>query len=169
MKKPILITLCCTSLMLVTPFTTVAQENRISSNLQEEPNIDRLVAQIRTVVDEVLQRYGHIQIVKGICSGILRFLDNSVFKTIWRIFCTLLFYFVAIPLGMLVMIILFILKPYDYSYMITFLTFLIFISWAAICSDYSITKSILPFQSIYTMLETKDNINTFDGCPCLQE
>jgi len=169
MKKTILITLCCASLMLITPLTGVAQENTVSNNLPEQPkDVEGLVAQIRTVVDEVLQRYGHIQIVKGICSGILRFLDNSVFKTIWRIFCTLLFYFVAIPLGMLVMIILFILKPYDYSYMITFLTFLIFISWAAICSDYSITKSILPFQSIYTMLETKDNLTqSFDGCPCL--
>ena len=38
MKKPILITLCCASLMLLTPLVGVAQENTVSNNLSEQPN-----------------------------------------------------------------------------------------------------------------------------------
>ena len=38
MKKEILITLCCASLILVTPLTGVAQESTVSSNLPEQPN-----------------------------------------------------------------------------------------------------------------------------------
>lgn len=40
MKKPILITLCCVCLMLVTPLTSVAQENTVSSNLPEQQYVD---------------------------------------------------------------------------------------------------------------------------------
>jgi len=40
MKKEILITLLCAGLMLVTPFTTVARENKITSNISEQPDIE---------------------------------------------------------------------------------------------------------------------------------
>ncbi len=47
MKKTILITLCCVSLIFVTPFTTVAQENTVSNNLLEQSDIDDLVPHIK--------------------------------------------------------------------------------------------------------------------------
>ena len=61
MKKPILITLLCTCLMLVTPLVGVAQENKISNNPSEQPDIDGLVSHLRVVIDEILEkatRYG---------------------------------------------------------------------------------------------------------------
>ena len=66
MKKPILITFLCAGLMLVTPFSVVARENKISSNLTDEPDIEGLVAELRVVIDEILQTYGHIPMVSNL-------------------------------------------------------------------------------------------------------
>jgi methionine-rich copper-binding protein CopC len=57
MMKKILITLVCATLMLITPFTVVAHENKITSTLIEESNVDRIVAQIKTRIDEKLEKY----------------------------------------------------------------------------------------------------------------
>ena len=51
MKKPILITLLCAGLVLVTPFTTVAQENKVSSNLSDEPDVEPKDYLFQTIID----------------------------------------------------------------------------------------------------------------------
>ena len=155
MKKEILITLCCASLMLVTPLTSIAQENTVSSNLPEQPNdVEGLVAQIRTVIDEILQRYGHIPMVRSLCNVILNTLGLLGDLTI----CIII-----IITALLTM-------PFIwYSYFIHSLFILCLLVVDDYCPPYNNLISKLSFQSIYTMLETKDNINTFDGCPCLQE
>jgi len=62
MKKEILIACICIILILITPFTVVAEENKITSNIVEEPDVDGLVDQIRFVINEILQNYGHLPI-----------------------------------------------------------------------------------------------------------
>ena len=57
MKKNILIALVCASLILVTPFTVVAQENKIRNNITEEFDVERIVAQIRNRINEKLVKY----------------------------------------------------------------------------------------------------------------
>jgi hypothetical protein len=83
MKKPILITLCVTGLMLFTPFTTVAQENKVADNLKYEPDKEELVTQLRGVINEILQKYGHIPIVKSIFTWILSYLIWILSVFIW--------------------------------------------------------------------------------------
>ena len=159
MKKEILIALLCAGLMLVAPFTVVAQENTVSNNLPEQPNdVEGLVAQIKTVIDEILQRYGHIPIVRSLCNVIFNILDS--FGLV--LFCL----FLEIILWPLVIIdtILFGVIG-ELPYYLTLMCFLIAWIIDTECPD-PFKQS---FQSIYTMLETKDNINTFDCCPCLQE
>jgi len=163
MKKEILITILCTSLMLVTPFTSIAQENKVSNNLPEQPNdVDGLVVQIRTVVNDILVKYGHIPLVRSLCNminNILSWYPGNI------LYCILLF-ILAVPLASLLLIIGWWYRNLFY------LVILILHEFDSNCPpktpfffDWSSS-----FQSIYTMLETKDNLtNTFDGCPCLQE
>jgi len=165
MKKEILITLLCAGLMLVTPFTTIAQENKVSSNLKDEPDdVEGLVAQIRTVVDEILQKYGHIPMVRSISDLILILL--GLFGLI--IFCIFSISIVAL-IGIIAMI-LALLRFYDIPlFLMAFLLHLI-TELEHYCNPLYPPFSLkLPFKSLYTMLETKDNINTFDCCPCLEE
>lgn len=76
MKKSILITLLCAGLMLVTPLSSVAQENKISNNIPDMPDdVDDFVAQIRIVVNEILEKYGYIPMVKSLCNMVLNTLD----------------------------------------------------------------------------------------------
>jgi len=158
MKKEILITLLCAGLMLVTPFTTIAQENKVSSNLTDNPDINGLIVQIRTVVNEILQKYGNIPMVRSLCNVIFNILDS--FGLV--LFCL----FLEIILWPLVIIdtILFGVIG-ELPYYLTLMCFLIAWIIDTECPD-PFKQS---FQSIYTMLETKDNINTFDCCPCLEE
>ena len=51
MKKEIIIALVCAGLMLVTPFTTIAQENKVSSNLIEQPDIEPKDYLFQTIID----------------------------------------------------------------------------------------------------------------------
>ena len=108
MKKYILIAMVFVSLMLITPFTVVARENKISSNLSEQPDIDGLVAQIRVVIDEILQKYGHIPMVSHICDK----LDNITFIFSW---IYLLLYIIFVGIGLFLYVLL---KFYDYYYWI---------------------------------------------------
>jgi hypothetical protein len=164
MKKPILITFCCAGLMLVTPLVGVAQENTVSNNLSELPNdVEGLVAQIRTVVDEILQRYGHIPIIAKQCGIILNLLELVGYMIIC-IFLIMLF----IPVFILHTVFLLLRLEYLRQYMAMFTVGIGLLTYV-FCPPYNEFISKLPFQSIYTMLETKDNINTFDGCPCLQD
>ena len=164
MKKPILITLLCAVLMLVTPLTGVAQENTVSNNLPEQPkDVEGLIVQIRTVVDEILQRYGHIPMVRSLCNIILKTMDS---------FNLLLFCIFIVVITIPVFIIVFfvwstfgIIPP-----TLGPILFLLAMILDSECPQSNTLNNLLPsFKSLYPMLETNDNINTFDGCPCLQE
>ena len=163
MKKPILITLLCTGLMLVTPLSGVAQENKISNNISEQSNIEGLVAQITTVIDEILQRYRHIQVVKGLCNVVI----NSLGLIVDIIFCIILF----IILILFFLLMLFITNIIGFiPYYLSSLVFALFLKYDNNCPPKTpfFFDWFSSFQSIYTMLETKDNLTqSFDGCPCL--
>ena len=165
MKKPFLITLCCASLMLVTPLVGVAQENTVSNNLPEQPNdVEGLVAQIRTVVDEVLQKFGHIPMVRSLCNVIQNALG------LFGLILSCIFYLImALLLGPFVVILIYF--NYDEDALNLAIVVAIFITeFDSNCNPFYPPWNLkLPFQSIYTLSETKDNINTFAGCPCLQE
>ena len=160
MKKEILITLLCADLMLVTPFTTIAQENKVSSNLTEKPDINGLIVQIRTVVNEILQKYGNIPMVRGLCNVILNSLGLFVFWLICEIIFIICLLFVPVVWFCVIMGLGYIGQNIAW-YISTIASTL-----DRECPDNPFEQS---FHSIYTMLETKDNINTFDGCPCLEE
>ena len=81
MKKHILIALVCASLMMITPFTVVAQENKITGNLIEEPNVDRLVAQILNKYEQnpIVNKFGDLikyllELIVNIVKSILQFM-----------------------------------------------------------------------------------------------
>ena len=71
MKKEILIAIVFASLMLFTPFTTAAQENKVSNNLSEQPDVEGVVAQLLVVINEILQKYGHNPMVRSLFNLIL--------------------------------------------------------------------------------------------------
>ena len=164
MDKPILIALICASLILVTPFTGVALENTVYNNLPEQPDdVEGLVAQIRTVIDEILQRYGHIPMVNNLANEILNLL-GLIGKTIFCIFLVI----ITIPA---LLIFTFFFANFDITLQnIGGLLLILLIILDRQCPQPTSLNNLLPsFQSIYTMLKTTDNTNTFHGCPCLQE
>jgi len=83
MNKKILVACLCVTLMLITPLV-VAKENKITTNIMEEsivvePNVDDiegLVAQLRVVINEILQDYGHISMIRNQCNKIVDVLDS---------------------------------------------------------------------------------------------
>ena len=154
MKKTIFITLLCASLMLVTPLTSVAQENKVSSNLTDNPDINGLIVQIRIVVNEILEKYGHIPMFRSLCDSILNTLGLLGDLTI----CIIL------------IITLFLTAPFIWdSYFLWSLTILCLLLLDDYCPPYDKLISKLPLQSLYTLSQTNDLTNTFDDCPCLQE
>jgi len=164
MKKEILITLLCAGMLLVTPLVGIAQENKISDSIPDmSDDVEGLIAKIRTVVNEVLEKYGHIPTVRGLCNVILNTLDSAG-DMIICIFLIMLF----IPVFILHTVFLLLGFENLRQYMAMFTVGIGLLTYV-FCPPYNEFISIPSFKFIYTMLETKDNINTFDGCPCLQE
>ena len=162
MKKPILITLLCAGLMLVTPFTTIAKEHQVSNNLTDNPDIDGLIAQIRTVVDEIFEKYGHISIIANQCGLIINLLDSVEDMII----CIIL---IMLTIPVIILFTIFAMLKLDF--LIQYMAGIAFVIGTLLddyCFTYNKSISKLSFQSINTMLETKDNLTqSFDGCPCL--
>ena len=161
MNKTTLFTILCASLMLITPLTSVAQENKISSNLQEEPDIDGLVAQLHVVIDEVLQRYGHILMVSNLCNVLLDIL-GWIGTIVFCIFLVLL----VLPLILLFFLLLR-LDIGSYS-LIVFILFIFSIT-SRYCNPLNFLNFQLSHQSIFALSETIDSTNQLDDCLCLQE
>ena len=160
MKKEILIALLCAGLMLVTPFTAVAQENKISSNLKEQPDVEELLTQIRVVIDEILEKYRHIPIIGNLCNMVL----NSL-GLLGNIIICILLIIIAIPIG-LVAVILAILGFDNIALNLAALVFIIIDISGDYCTPYNSFISKLPLKSISTLIEI-NNISELD-CPCLQ-
>ena len=161
MKKPFLITFLCASLILVTPFTGVAQENKVSNTLTEHPDIDGLVAQIRVVINEILQKYGHIPIVNNLLQSII-----SLLLLFARITLCIFLIIIGIPIVILFFILFFLGMSPDY---LLFYVTLIFSTLDDFCLTYRPFISKLQLQSIVTQLETDNITYSAKNCPCLQE
>ena len=157
MKKTILITLCCASLMLITPLTGVAQENTVSNNLPEQPDdVEGLVAQIRIVVDEILQKYGHIPIVRGLCNMILGLLSDLIGKIIYCITLIIL----AIPVGILGLFLGLVLRLEYIAYHFLGMALVLISKYDRNCPPSTPLNNLLSsFHPLYTLSETNDITN----------
>jgi hypothetical protein len=161
MKKVIPIAFAIASLILIAPITGIASENKVSDNLPEQ-DIDELVVQIQNVIDEVLEKYGHIPMVRGLCNVIINSLDSIY----WLLFCVFLV-IITIPIFLIVTIIWTITEALPQ--ILGSLLFLLVIIFGEDCSPSTSLNNLLsPFQSIFTISETND-ISDFSDCPCLQE
>jgi hypothetical protein len=93
MNKKIIIAFICASLILITSFTVVAQESKVTSNRTDETNIGGSVNQLRIVFNEILEKYGSISNSVNISGIILNLLGLFV-----KILCYMVYYMVWIPL-----------------------------------------------------------------------
>ncbi|MBW2966677.1 hypothetical protein KY342_06255 [Candidatus Woesearchaeota archaeon] len=164
MKKEILITLLCAGLMLITPFTVVAQENKITANIVEEPNIDGLVAQIRVVIDEIMEKYRHIPMVSNLCNVIL-----NIIGLFGLIILCIFFISIAILLGLVVVILIY--SNFDEAaYYIAAFVLIILLELNKYCNPFYPPFNLkLASKSISTLKDIDDITNLAKGCPCLQE
>ena len=160
--KKILITIFCASLILVTPLSGVAQDNKISNILFEQPGIDGLVYQLRVVIDEILEKYGHIPMVRALCNVIL----NSLGLIGLILYC-IIFFIIAILLG-LVFLIFAIMGLYYVPSLIAQIVFIILMDLIYYCNEPIINLKI-PIISLYKTLETNKIIKLIKDCPCLYE
>lgn len=169
MNKEIFITILCTGLILITSFTTIATENKIDSNLTEKPDIEKLVAKLRIVIDEILQRYKHIPMVKTLCNRIIGVLDAiGLF-----LFCVVFGILVALPLAILMLILFF--SGLTNSYLgqtIFYILFTIFFIWDYKCNFIAFPMNKLSdslIKSISILRKVNDISELVNDCPCLQE
>jgi hypothetical protein len=163
MKKYVLIAILCAGLMLVTPLTGIASENKVSNNLPEYPDdVDGLVTELRVMIDEILEKYGHIPMISNLCNVILS-LSNVIGKII---FCIAI---IIIEIPIIILMLLFALSGFHYpaTYMQGLLLGFI-LTYDDNCPPGTPLSLKLPLKSIYTRLETND-ISDFNECPCLQE
>ena len=131
MKKTIFITLCCASLMLVTPLTSVAQENTVSNNLPEQPNdVEGLVAQIRVVIDEISEKYSHIPIITKQCGIILNLLE--LFRNMTICIFSIMLFIPLITFATILYTIVLTFFRFVYLEFLMYLAFL-FASYAFLC------------------------------------
>jgi hypothetical protein len=110
MKKYILITMFFVSLMLITPLTVVAQENKIKSIITENPVVDRFIAQINNRINDNKGKYENKQNLPIIWE-FLRFLLKLVFFPL-QLFVSIFKFILAIilsPVYLLAFFILFLL------------------------------------------------------------
>ena len=169
MKKTILITLCCASLMLITPLTGVAKENTVSNNLPEQPDdVEGLVAQIRVVIDEILQKYGHIPIISSLFNVILN-LSITISQIIYCIFLRMSLRLSLILFGICFVLGIFIPGFHEVGAGIWLILLIVVSELDLYCSPYFPSNLNLPIKSIYTLLETNDMTNLSKDCPCLEE
>ena len=124
-----------------------------------EPDIEGLVAQLRVVINEILQDYRHIPIVRSLANTILNTISD-----IGRIIVCVFLYIIIIPLTLLAAIGLSLKIDYLWYLFGTLATFVALILDME-CREYFNP----PSKSIYTMLDTNDITNLVDECPCMQE
>ena len=163
MKKHILIAFVCASLILITPFTVVAQENKISSNLTEQPDIEGLVAQLRVVIDEILQKYGHIPMVANLCNMILD-LSDLIGKILYCIALIIIF----IPFAILFLFFGLVLRLEQIGLAFGVYAFITVMEYDLNCPP-STPFFDWPLKSIYILSDTNDIPNLVNDCPCLEE
>ena len=127
---------------------------------KQPDDVDGLIAQIDTIVNEILQKYGHNPMIRGLC--------NVILDLIWfpgKIVICVLLYVVTMFIAQLWVWAwqVFDLPIADYLLYLAASIFILLIVIDCIPFPYKISNPI------FTILETKDITNQLDGCPCLQE
>jgi hypothetical protein len=163
MNKEILIASLFIGILLVTPFSVVARENTISTNLTEQPDLEGLVAQLRVVIDEILQKYGHIPIVNNLCNIILG-ISDIIGRMIYCIFLII----ILIPLVILFLI-FDVLENEEVSYTLMLYIFIAGAEYDLNCPPGNPFFWDWPFKLFYTLLGKNDISELVNDCPCLQE
>ena len=157
----------CAGLILITPFNVIARENNISSNISEQPDVKELITQLRVVVNEILQKYGHIPKIANLCNLIL-----DTLNLIGKIMYCIVLYMIFIPTVILTFTVTFILiilnLPQHFSIYLFFLSLVIAFTLDTNCPP-GTPFFDLSYKSIYTVLETNDITNFVNDCPCMQE
>ena len=161
MKKHVLIAFAIASLLLITPLTGIAQENKVSSNLSEQPDINGLVSQLRVVIDEILEKYGHILMIRTLCNMIL----NSLGIIGLWLLCTFILIYVIL-FGLIALVLSFLNFNIVAEYIVA-IVFVILLELDSNCP--TIWDFIQPFKSLFTLSKTNDFTNLIENCPCLQE
>ena len=193
MKKTILITLMCATLILVTPFTTVAQENTISNNLPEKPNdVEGLVAKLRVAIDEILQKYGHIPSIAKQCGIILNLIYYILSIMVWVVSLIIWVISLIIWVISLILYIPFLIGWVVYCGIIIIIAEIlgIFIDYAQNNHLHNLENFLLSIglifvglyflggcyyddynslNNIHSLRNINDKTNLTKDCPCLQE
>ncbi|KYK32062.1 MAG: hypothetical protein AYK22_00445 [Thermoplasmatales archaeon SG8-52-3] len=167
MNKEILIAILFTIIMIVTPFITVARENKISNNLTDQPNIKELVIQLNVLIKKISQLYGYIPLVDSLCNRIIGILNTIVLF----MFCAIFGLFVAIPLAIIMLILFFSGITNTYIGQAIFYTlFLIFFIWDYNCNFITFpVVSLLEnlIKPIFTVKNKNDILELYRECPCI--
>jgi hypothetical protein len=165
MKKGIIIVLACASLMLVTPFTVVARENKVISNLSDNQYIEGIVSQLRFVFNEIFQNYGYTSRVANLCNVILNILGFfGLFLTCIGLFFILL----IIEICMFISVFFRFTGPFEDFFTEAFL----FLNpiFDSLCFPSSTLNNLkIPLKSLYILSETKDIASLANKCSCLLE
>ncbi|KYK33344.1 MAG: hypothetical protein AYK22_09085 [Thermoplasmatales archaeon SG8-52-3] len=151
MKKVIFFAFVFASLILIAPITTIAQENKVTNNISEQTFKESLITQIKDLTDKILQKYGHLPMVKVVSFYIqfifLQILDTLCYFTIiCAIFIDILLNHIWLETG----------KRFN---AIRTLGGTIFLTAWVIC--------IAPFT--ITLPKNNEITNSIKDCPCLQE
>lgn len=161
MKKEILIASLFVGILLVTPFSVVAMENTISTNLTEKTDIESLVTQLRVIINDILKKYGHISRVNNLCNMILGITD-IIGRMIYCIFLII----ILIPL-IILFLIFFTMGNEEVEY--TLGVYIFFTAWVYDdnCPPGNPFFWDWPFKFFYTLLRKKDISELVNDCPCL--
>ena len=131
-----------------------------------EPDVEGLVAQIRVVINEILQDYGYIPIIRTLGDKILNISD--LFGLI--IYCIFLL-FLLIPVFIIVLILTSL--GLGGTYLSINLLWLTLGLAAKMDSDCPPRDSSLSLKSLFSINRTVSSDNSiligFDECPCMQE
>jgi len=175
-NKKIVIACLCSILILITPLV-VSKENKITIDIIEEsiivePNVDdveELVVQLRIVINEILQKYGHITKIRTQCNKIIDILDS--FGLI--VYCVYL-----LILIIFLIVLYFTLYFLGFDFMELFWRFYVnFYKFEEYCLS---SGSKLPLQSLsninrivasdsFTLTRLDDESNLVSRCPCMQQ
>jgi hypothetical protein len=92
MNKKILILFIFASLMLMTPITAVARENKLIDNFKDQPDAERIIIQIMSTANKMKEKYNYVSKASNTSGIILNLLSLIV-----RIFYYIIYYMVWIP------------------------------------------------------------------------
>jgi hypothetical protein len=106
MKKEILAVIVYSCIMLITPFTVVAQEGKIISNLTDKLDVKGSVSQFGIISNEIFEKYGSISkaantsgIILNLLGFIVKILYYMIYYMVWIPLLYIAFFILLIVLG----------------------------------------------------------------------